>query len=256
MPNKKNERRWAYILPNTFTALNLACGFGSILLTMNNQLYYACLVIGVGTLFDSVDGRIARMTGTQSAFGEQFDSMSDLITFGTAPAILVYQQFLVHYGRLGMMVSFAFTLCAALRLARFNVNIERIHTDYFQGLPVPGSALALIGFYLFSRELGHPDFLKPLSLVYFFFYSILMISNVPFPAFKKSEWVKGQKKYVLMGILGVLASLFVYGEIVIGILISVYVIGSIIYFLTHRGRFQDIFNWEEDAEDKEEGTTI
>lgn len=244
----KENRRWAYILPNTFTALNLACGFGAIILAFNSKFYMACTVLGLGALFDSVDGRVARMTGTQSAFGEQFDSMSDLISFGMAPALIMYLNFLVDFNRLGMVVAFCYVLCAAMRLARFNVNIDKIHSDYFQGLPVPGAAIALCGYVLFAHEIGNPDILNYIGLFYIFFYSALMISNIPFPAFKKSEWVKLHKKYVLIVIFLTLSLLFVYGEIVIGIIITTYVIGSIIYFLTHRGRFQDIFNWDEEAE--------
>lgn len=242
----KENKKWAYILPNTFTALNLACGFAAIILTFSHKYYLACVVLGLGALFDSVDGRVARMTGTQSAFGEQFDSMSDLISFGLAPVMIIYFKFLAGFGRLGMVVAFSFILCAAMRLARFNVNLEKIHTDYFQGLPAPGAALALVGYTLFSIETGDPEFLKVFGIFYVFFYSTLMISNIPFPAFKKSEWLKLHKKYVLILIFLILGSLFVYGEIVIGIILTIYVVGSIVYFLTHRGRFQDIFSWEEE----------
>lgn len=244
----RDNKRWAYILPNTFTALNLACGFASMILTINGKYYLACMVLGLGALFDSVDGRVARLTGTQSPFGEQFDSMSDLITFGLAPVLVVYMKHLEGFGRLGMVVAFSFVLCAAMRLARFNVNIEKIHSDYFQGLPVPGAAIALGGFVLFTLEVGDHEFFKYMSIFYVFFYSTLMISNIPFPAFKKSEWLKLHKKYVLILIFAIFGALFVYGEIVIGIIITIYVIGSIVYFLTNRGRFQDIFQWEEESE--------
>lgn len=239
--------KWAYILPNTFTALNLACGFAAIMLTINGNIYQACLALGLGALFDSVDGKIARMVGSQSSFGEQFDSMSDLISFGVAPSLLVYNRYLHFYGRLGMALAFLIVLCAALRLSRFNVNITKIHTDHFQGLPVPIAALGLIGFILFGLEFHHPAILRYGSIPYVIIYSALMISNVPFPAFKKSGWLKARQKYVFILIISILASLFVYGEIVIGIVITAYVLGSLGYFLTHRGRYQDLFNWEEDS---------
>ena len=248
----KEYKKWAYILPNTFTALNLACGFGSIMLTMGGHTYLACLALGLGAIFDSVDGRIARMVGCQSPFGEQFDSMSDLISFGLAPAILVYSKYLAIYGRLGMALAFLFVLCAALRLARFNVNITRIYTDYFQGLPVPGAALGLVGFVLFSLELRDPVEMNFIIIPYIIIYSVLMISNVPFPAWKKNERVKSHQKYAFALIVGVLASLFVYGEMVVGIFITAYVLGVVGYFLTHRGRYQDVFNWEEDANGQRE----
>ena len=243
----REHRKWAYILPNTFTALNLACGFASIMFTINGNAYLACLILGLGCLFDSVDGRIARMVGSESSFGEQFDSMSDLISFGLAPAILVYYQYLVSLGRLGMVLTFLFVLCSALRLARFNANISKIHTDHFQGLPVPGAALGLIGFVLFGLEFSNPSSMVYATAPYIVVYSILMISNVPFPAFKKSEWVKGHPKFVFLLIVSILASLFVYGEIVIGIIITLYVFGSLGYFLMRRGKNREIFDWDEDS---------
>ena len=244
----REHRRWAYILPNTFTSLNLACGFASIMLTINDKAYMACLALGLGGLFDVVDGRIARMVGSQSLFGEQFDSMSDLTSFGVAPAILIHHQYLSLHGRLGMAVVFFFVLCAALRLARFNANISKIHTDHFQGLPVPCAAMGLVGFVLFGLELGGPLFMEYAVVPYIIIYSTLMISNVPFPAFKKSEWVKAHQKYVFLIIVSVLASLFVYGEIVIGLVITTYVLGSLGHFLVHRGKNRDIFGWDEDSE--------
>ena len=247
----KEHKKWAYILPNTFTALNLACGFASIILTINGNTYQACLILGLGAIFDIVDGRIARIVGCQSLFGEQFDSMSDLVSFGLAPAILMHHQYLHIYGRLGMALSFLIVLCAALRLARFNVNVAKIQSDYFQGLPAPEAAMGLVGFVLFGLEFDHPAIMKHATIPYVIIYSVLMISNVPFPAFKNNAWVKSHQKYVFILIICILASLFVYGEIVIGIVISIYVLCSLGYFLTHRGKYQDIFKWEEDSDNAE-----
>ena len=120
----------------------------------------------MGALFDSVDGRVARLTGTQSSFGEQFDSLSDLISFGMAPAMIYYFKFLAGSGRPGMVVAFIFLLCGALRLARFNANIDKVSSDYFQGLPIPGAATAVIGFILLSvafPNIGFLDYSNSLS---------------------------------------------------------------------------------------------
>ncbi len=244
----ENNKRWAFFLPNTFTALNMACGFTAILHGFNGEFYKACMFIVLGAIFDSVDGRIARLTNTQSSFGEQFDSMSDLVSFGVSPAIVYYFRFLNNSGRIGMIAAFFFVLCGALRLARFNANIDKVKSDYFQGLPIPGGATATISLILISLNFPEVENFKILTLGYIFFYSALMISNIPFPSFKNSEWVKNHRKQALMIIFLVLASLFVYEEIMIPVIISFYVIASLVYFLTHKEKFQGIFHWKEEAE--------
>lgn len=242
------NRRLAYFIPNTFTALNMACGFIAILHGFHGEFYKACMFIVLGAIFDSVDGRIARMTNTQSSFGEQFDSLSDLVSFGVSPAIVYYFRFLKDTGRPGMVVCFFFMLCGALRLARFNATIDKNKSDYFQGLPIPGGATAAIS--LIFLSVNFPDIAdyKFLTIGYILFYAILMVSNVPFPSFKKSEWVKNHKKQVLMVIFLILASLFIYEEVMIPAIISFYVVASLIYWATHLKRFEGIFDWSEEPE--------
>ena len=242
------NRRWAFFLPNTFTALNMACGFAAILNGFHGDFYKACIFIVLGAVFDSVDGRVARMTNTQSAFGEQFDSLSDLVSFGVSPAIVFYFRFLSDSGRPGVVAAFFFILCGALRLARFNANIDRNKSDYFQGLPIPGGATAVIGLILLSIEFPVIMEYKHLAVVYLLFYSALMISNIPFPSFKKSDWAKKNKKQVMMVIFVIIGSLFIYEEVMIPIIITSYVVISLIYFLTHRKRFEGIFDWHEEPE--------
>ena len=244
--NGKKLDKFAFFLPNTFTALNIGCGFVAIMFSMQGEFYKAAMLIILGAVFDSVDGRVARMTGTQSAFGEQFDSLSDLISFGMAPSIIFYNKFLMSSGRIGMVVAFLFLLCGALRLARFNANINRIQSDYFQGLPIPGAAAALIAFILISAEF--PDLLhkKVIAIPYILFYSILMISNAPFPSFKKSEMVRKHKKKILFLILILICSLFIYEELMFFIVITLYVLGSLVYTFTHKDRYKNIFEWDDE----------
>jgi CDP-diacylglycerol--serine O-phosphatidyltransferase len=238
-------RRLAFFLPNTFTAMNMACGFFSIILGWKGQYYQASMILVLGAIFDSVDGRVARMTGTQSAFGEQFDSISDVVTFGVAPAFLVYNKFFTGMGRIGLITSFIFLLCGALRLARFNANIDKVSSDFFQGLPIPSGALALIGLTLFSLEFPIVNEYRPVLIGYVLFYSFLMISNIPFNSFKKSEWVSRHKKRVLFIIFLTLALTFLYEEVMIGGVILVYVVGSLLYFFKNKGALEDMFNWKE-----------
>ena len=242
----KTKDKLAFFLPNSFTALNIGCGFMAIMYSIQGDFYKACMLIVLGAIFDSVDGRVARMTGTQSSFGEQFDSLSDLISFGIAPSLIFYNKFLTGYGRFGMLAAFLFLLCGALRLARFNANIDKVKSDYFQGLPIPGAAAAMISFILVSEEL--PAYFKHqyVFFPYILFYSVLMISNLPFPSFKKSDSVKKHKKKILFLIILVASSLFLYEEMMIFIIISLYVLLSIVYMLINREKFQDVFTWEED----------
>lgn len=242
------NRRLAYFIPNTFTALNMACGFIAILFAFHGEFYKACMFIVLGAIFDSVDGRIARMTNTQSAFGEQFDSLSDLVSFGVTPALVFYFRFLTTTGRPGMVACFFFMLCGALRLARFNANIDKNKSDYFQGLPIPGGATAAISLILLAETFPWIADYKALTVGYLLFYAALMISNIPFPSFKKSEWVKNHKKQVLMIIFLIFASLFIYEEIMIPTIITFYVLASMIYWLTHLKKFEGIFDWSEEPE--------
>ncbi len=242
------NRRLAYFIPNTFTALNMACGFIAILFGFHGEFYKACMFIVLGAIFDSVDGRIARMTNTQSTFGEQFDSLSDLVSFGVSPAIVYYFRFLTDTGRPGMVACFFFMLCGALRLARFNATIDKNKSDYFQGLPIPGGATAAISMIFLSINLPSIAEYKWLTVSYLLFYAILMISNIPFPSFKKSEWVKNHKKQVLMVIFLIFASLFIYEEVMIPTIITFYVIASLVYYVTHLKRFEGIFDWSEEPE--------
>lgn len=242
------NRRLAYFIPNTFTALNMACGFGAILFAFHGKFYQACMFIVLGAIFDSVDGRIARMTNTQSSFGEQFDSLSDLVSFGVSPAIVYYFRFLSEAGRPGMVACFFFMLCGALRLARFNANIDKNKSDYFQGLPIPGGATAVISLIFLSFTFPVLVEYKALNVVYLLFYAALMVSNIPFPSFKKSEWVKNHRKQVLMVIFLIIAALFIYEEIMIPAIITFYVVASLIYWLTHLKKFEGIFDWQDEPE--------
>lgn len=245
---KKEARRIAFFLPNIFTGLNMACGFASVIFTTKGDFFLATLLVLLGGIFDLVDGRIARLTGTQSNFGEQFDSMSDLITFGLAPSFLMYHFFLHGLGRPGLVVSFLFLLCGALRLARFNANIEKVSSSFFQGLPIPGGAFALAGFVFLAIE--YPVFKKwdVVALFYMLFYSILMISNVPFNSFKNSQWVKNHRRATLLIIFLILSSFFMYEEVMIFAFITIYTVGSLVYFFLHKGEFKNVFEWKGDSD--------
>ena len=243
-------RRLAFFLPNSFTALNLACGFYSILLGWRGEFYIASMLLILGAIFDSVDGRVARLTGTQSSFGEQFDSISDVITFGAAPAFLVYQKFFTTLGRLGLVVSFVFLLCGALRLARFNANIDKVSSDFFQGLPIPSGALALVGLVLASLDYNFINLYYWLPVFYVLFFSFLMISSIPFNSFKKSDWVKRHKKRVLFNMFCLMILTLLEERIMIGLIINIYVLSSLIYFFIHHGELKNMFDWKSEYDEE------
>jgi CDP-diacylglycerol--serine O-phosphatidyltransferase len=241
-----DQKRLAFFLPNIFTALNLGCGFVAILLASEGEFYMACLAIALGSIFDAVDGRVARMTGTESAFGEQFDSLSDLVSFGIAPGLIFYFKFFSDLGRAGVLCAFIFTLCGALRLARFNANIEVSDPNNFQGMPIPGAATALIGYTLLALDFGYLNN-QFFTIPYVIFYAILMISNIPFPSFKSSPWLKKNKKQVLVLIFAIIGSILLYEKLMILVVISTYVFVSIIHAFMNR-KTVEVFDWPNDEE--------
>ena len=229
----------------------MACGFYSILLAFKHDFYPAAMILVLGAIFDSVDGRVARMTGTQSSFGEQFDSISDVVTFGVAPAILAYNKFFSDLGRIGLITSFIFLLCGALRLARFNANIDKVNSDFFQGLPIPSAALAIVGLVLFTDKFPDLETFSIVYIAYVLFFSYLMISNIPFNSFKKSEWVKSHKKRVLLMIFITIALTFTYEYVMISLILITYVIGSLIYFYKHKSELENLFQWSSEYDEDE-----
>jgi CDP-diacylglycerol---serine O-phosphatidyltransferase len=183
--------RRIYLLPNAFTTAALFCGFFAIVQAMNANFDAAAIAIFVAMILDSLDGRVARMTNTQSAFGEQYDSLSDVVSFGAAPALVIYEWSLRGLGKWGWLAAFIYLAGAALRLARFNANIGVVDKRYFQGLPSPAAAALIAGLVwvavdlrdtrwisLSGEELAWPAFVLTL------FAGLSMVSNVPFYSFK------------------------------------------------------------------------
>ena len=150
----RKRRKGLYILPNLVTLAALFAGFYSIVMAMNGRFDMSAIGVFCALVLDSLDGRVARMTNTQSAFGEQMDSLSDMVSFGAAPALIAYEWGLRGLGRWGWIAAFVYCACAALRLARFNVNTGVVDKRFFQGLPSPAAAALIAGFILVMSELG------------------------------------------------------------------------------------------------------
>ena len=187
----RKRRKGIYILPNLFTLAALFGGFYSVVMAMNGRFDMAAVGVFCAMVLDSLDGRVARMTNTQSAFGEQMDSLSDMVSFGAAPALIAYVWSLHSLGRWGWIAAFVYCACAALRLARFNVNTSVVDKRYFQGLPSPAAAALVAGFIWLMTEAK----VDPTSLTWAMFgltlyAGLTMVTNVPFYSFKDVQMKK------------------------------------------------------------------
>jgi CDP-diacylglycerol--serine O-phosphatidyltransferase len=179
------RRRGIYILPNLLTTAALFCGYFAIVQAMNGKFEMSAIAIFIAMLFDGLDGRVARLTGTQSEFGAQYDSLSDMVSFGVAPALLIYQWALMDLDKLGWIVSFVYCSGAALRLARFNTNVGIVDKRFFQGLPSPAAAALIAGLVWVSIDNnlspgGENIWLKFVACLLTFVSGISMVSNLPF----------------------------------------------------------------------------
>lgn len=184
--NKYLSKKGIYLLPNLITSLNFFCGFLAILMSFNEEYKYASILIFIGMIFDSLDGKLARMTHSSSDFGVQYDSLSDMISFGLAPAILLYTWLFSELNELGIFISFIFATCAALRLARFNAQVNQIDKKFFQGLPSPAAAISIASFVWLNQNYdfdNHKLLLIIASLVTII-TALLMITNLRFYSFK------------------------------------------------------------------------
>ena len=180
------RRRGIYLLPNLFTTAALFAGFFAIVQAMNMKFELAAVAIFIAMVLDGLDGRVARMTHTQSEFGAQYDSLSDMVSFGVAPSLLMYEWAFKDMGKLGWFAAFIYCVGAALRLARFNTNIEVIDKRYFQGLPSPAAAALVAGFVWVMPDMGYSgQDLRWVAAGITVFAGLSMVSNVRFYSFKE-----------------------------------------------------------------------
>ncbi len=195
----RKRRKGIYILPNLFTLAALFGGFYAIVMAVNARFELAAAGVFWAMVLDSLDGRVARMTNTQSAFGEQMDSLSDMVSFGAAPALIAYMWALQGLGRWGWIASFVYCACAALRLARFNVNTGVVDKRYFQGLPSPAAAALVAGFIWLMTDSGlRPgedgwlawDTVTWVMFAFTLYAGLTMVTNVPFYSFKDVQLKK------------------------------------------------------------------
>jgi CDP-diacylglycerol--serine O-phosphatidyltransferase len=182
----RERRKAIYVLPNLFTTASLFMGFFAIVRAVEGDFTQAGLAVLVSLVFDGLDGKVARVTHTTSRFGVEYDSLADLVAFGVAPAVLIFQWGLSEFGRLGWLAAFLYVACGALRLARFNVQVEEVGSKHFVGLPIPAAASMLATTVLMASEVGYPGpvhFWPVVAVV--FGLSFLMVSNIHYLSFKE-----------------------------------------------------------------------
>lgn len=196
--NKKTrdiDRKGIYILPNLFTSASLFSGFYAIIASIQGRYEAAALAIIISGVFDCLDGRIARFTKTTSHFGTEYDSLSDLVAFGVAPAVLAYMWALSPFGRLGWLAACLYVICGALRLARFNVEKSSNNSYYFKGLPIPAAAICISSIVLFAGDITVFSHVKDKMIIFMiYFLSFLMVSSLRYFSFKEFN-IRNQKPF-------------------------------------------------------------
>lgn len=208
MKSKRKKRsgkkgiKGIFILPNLFTSASLFGGFYAIIAAIQGRYEAAATAIIISSIFDGLDGRIARFTRTTSHFGTEYDSLSDLVAFGVAPAILAFLWALKPFGRLGWLAAFMYVICGALRLARFNVEKSGVKTNYFKGLPIPAAACFIASLVLFAGAFngfaGNRDII---IIIMIYALSFLMVSSINYLSFKEFN-IRNQKPFnVLVAVI-------------------------------------------------------
>ncbi len=212
LPEKRfTRRRGIYLLPNLFTTGALFSGFYAITSAMGGRYETAVVAIFVAMILDGLDGRVARLTNTQSEFGAQYDSLSDMVSFGAAPALVMYLWAFSSLGKVGLFAAFVHMAGGALRLARFNTQLATADKNYFQGLPSPAAAAILAGFIWICLEYDYDiELFKYFALVLTVSTGLLMVSNFRYSSFKSID-LKGRVPFIV-AIAAMLAISFVMAQ--------------------------------------------
>ena len=214
MTKKIPSKRGIYLLPSVLTTFGMFAGFYSIISSINGEFTIAAISIMIAMMWDTLDGRVARLTNTQSAFGAEYDSLADLVSFGLAPALLVYEWSLYELGRFGWLAAFVYLACAALRLARFNTQVGIADKRFFQGLPSPAAA-GVIASMIWLKIWTFASFdSEVISLGYYLgagitiLCGILMVSNVRYYSFKELDSKKASFRFLLLIVLSLIILMY------------------------------------------------
>ena len=232
---------YIYILPNLVTTANLFCGFYSIIYSIKGEFKIAAIAVVVAAIFDLLDGRLARLTHATSKFGAEYDSLCDLVSFGLAPSLLMFQWALSPFGRLGWLACFLFAACGALRLARFNVQVGVVEKNYFQGLPIPMAAGIVASAYLAFEDMGWSEVVEWQSrglLFMVMLLGIVMVSNFRYRSFKDLDLKQRLPfKYLIMGVI-LLFVVALRPEVMLFILFLSYALLGAIFGILRLGKKQ------------------
>jgi CDP-diacylglycerol--serine O-phosphatidyltransferase len=233
--------RGIYVLPNLITSGSLFAGFYSVASTYNGQFEKAAAAIIAGAVLDGLDGRVARMTRTTTKFGVEYDSLADLVTFGVAPAFLVYGWALSQFGRWGWLAAFLFLICGALRLARFNVQVNTVEKGKFNGLPIPAAATFVASIILLFYYLGGSGNFKHIALLLaIYVLAFLMVSTVKYNSFKDLEAFRRRPFNTLVVFIFLALLLAAEPQVMIFLFTAGYVvsgpIGELVAFVKNRRR--------------------
>ncbi|TLE03434.1 CDP-diacylglycerol--serine O-phosphatidyltransferase [Helicobacter japonicus] len=217
-----------FILPNLFTAGSIFLGVLSVVFASKGNFENACWLILFSMVLDGLDGRVARLTNTSSKFGVEFDSLADIVAFGVAPAFLLYFYIGIDYGRVGMSVPALFVILGAVRLARFNITSSS-EPNFFIGLPIPSAAVVLMLWILIDLEYGLIETYgyEYMMLIGSFIISVLMVSNIRYPSFKKMQW--NFKSFIAVILL--LGIVFVKPQETLCVLMSGYVVYGVVRWI-------------------------
>ena len=218
-------RRGIYIVPNLFTTANLFSGFFGIVNSIKGNFEVAAVAILVSCVFDILDGKVARLTRATSRFGVEYDSLADLVAFGVGPGLLVYLWALQDSGRLGWLAAFVFVACGALRLARFNVQVDTVSKRHFVGLPIPGAAIMIATTVLFVEPwaAASSSLLRVPLLIATYLLGFLMISTVPYNSFKDLELMRVRILPVLFFVIVLLTIIAVDPGLMLFVILLAYV---------------------------------
>ncbi len=230
-------KKGIFLLPNLITTASLFAGFYSIIASVQEKYYIAAIAILVSLVFDGLDGRIARMTNTTSKFGAEYDSLSDLIAFGVAPALLAYVWVMSSDGKLGWMAGFLFVACGALRLARFNIQIGIIDSKVFNGLPIPAAASVIATTVIFFYFIGsegkfHNSYITYSVIV----LALLMVSNIKYYSFKGMNLRSRVPFTFILIVVGILLVIYYKPEIMAFVIMVGYAISGPIWWVAKCGQ--------------------
>ena len=224
MRPRRKLKRTIYILPSIFTVGNIFAGFLSIIATLSGEYDKAAIAIGVAVILDGLDGRVARLANVTSDFGVQLDSLADVVSFGIAPAVLVYSWGLLDFGRFARFAAFVFLICGVMRLARFNMQLGEL--KHFAGLPIPAAAGFIAAtVHFFPEPPAHPLF-KTVLVGATYLTALLMISTIRYPSLKQLDLGQGKSHLVILTLATLVAGIFFYSRYALLILAYSYLLSG------------------------------